>query len=56
MVDLIIFLIADCLTEPEAKVVEFAIGGVCNLCLDKQNKDYILKNGGVQLVKQCLSR
>lgn len=30
-------------------------GGLCNLCLDKINKDYILEAGGVSAVVSCLA-
>ncbi|KAJ6660339.1 hypothetical protein lerEdw1_017762 [Lerista edwardsae] len=30
-------------------------GGLCNLCLDKINKDYILEADGVAAVINCLS-
>jgi len=34
----------------------FAVsGGLCNLCLDKANKDYILEANGVEPVINCLS-
>ena len=42
--------------ETDDKMVEFAIGGVCNCCLDKLNKAYFLENDGVQLTVKCLSR
>ncbi|KAJ8305968.1 hypothetical protein KUTeg_016513 [Tegillarca granosa] len=45
----------DAVEETDEKLVEFAIGGICNLCLDKENKEYILKNGGVTLAIKCLS-
>jgi len=48
-------LFLDCLTETSDAQQEYAIGGLCNLSLDKQIKDYILKNDGVKLVMQCLS-
>jgi len=36
-------------------LAEFSIGGLCNLVLDKTNKEYIIKNGGVQFVINLLS-
>ena len=42
--------------ETDDKMIEFAIGGVCNCCLDKLNKVYFLENDGVQLTVKCLSR
>lgn len=51
----VIDLFLDCLDESDEKLVEFGIGGLCNLCLDKSNKEEILKNNGVKLVMKCLS-
>ncbi|NP_001085829.1 armadillo repeat containing 7 L homeolog [Xenopus laevis] len=48
-------LFLDMLTEDNETLVEFGIGGLCNLCLDKTNKSYILDSGGVKLVINCLS-
>uniref|UniRef100_A0A8D0GWM8 Armadillo repeat-containing protein 7 n=1 Tax=Sphenodon punctatus TaxID=8508 RepID=A0A8D0GWM8_SPHPU len=48
-------LFLDMLTEDNETLVEFAIGGLCNLCLDKTNKDYILEADGVASVINCLS-
>ncbi|NXX03389.1 ARMC7 protein, partial [Larus smithsonianus] len=48
-------LFLDTLTEDSETLVEFAIGGLCNLCLDKTNKDYILEANGVEPVINCLS-
>ncbi|XP_066560970.1 armadillo repeat-containing protein 7 isoform X2 [Amia ocellicauda] len=45
----------DMLTEDRESFVEFGIGGLCNLSLDKINKEYILQNNGVKLVIGCLS-
>lgn len=35
-------LFLDCLTEPNEKLVEFAIGGICNACA-----------GSLELLKEC---
>lgn len=36
--------------------LSFAVsGGLCNLCLDKTNKDYILEANGVEPIINCLS-
>ncbi|XP_071145640.1 armadillo repeat-containing protein 7-like [Mytilus edulis] len=48
-------LFLDAIEETDDQLVEFAVGGICNCCLDKENKEYILKNNGVQLVIKCLS-
>ena len=42
--------------EAEEKMVEFAMAGLCNCCLDKLNKSYIVENDGVELTVKCLSR
>ena len=34
----------DCLSESDADLVEFAMAGLCNLCLDRANKSHILAN------------
>ncbi|XP_069128322.1 armadillo repeat-containing protein 7-like isoform X2 [Argopecten irradians] len=46
----------DVLDEPDQKLVEYAIGGLCNCCLDKTIKQQIIQNDGVKLVIGCLSR
>ncbi|BET02459.1 MaoC like domain [Nesidiocoris tenuis] len=44
------------LASADEKIVEFAIGGLCNLCLDFKNKDLILGiPGGLSSVKNCLN-
>ncbi|NXG57610.1 ARMC7 protein, partial [Hemiprocne comata] len=48
-------LFLDTLTEDNETLVEFAIGGLCNLCLDKTNKDYILEANGIEPIINCLS-
>lgn len=48
-------LFLDVLSEDSDTLVEFAIGGLCNLCLDKVNKEYILQMGGVKPIINCLS-
>lgn len=38
------------------RTFSFAVsGGLCNLCLDKTNKDYILEANGVEAIINCLS-
>ncbi|XP_073444132.1 armadillo repeat-containing protein 7 [Dendrobates tinctorius] len=48
-------LFLDMLTEDNETLVEFGIGGLCNLCLDKATKSHILASGGLSLVINCLS-
>ncbi|XP_014471213.1 PREDICTED: armadillo repeat-containing protein 7-like [Dinoponera quadriceps] len=51
----IINLFLSALSENNPKLVRFAIGGICNLCLDAINKIYILRNQGVKLISSLLS-
>ncbi|GAB1868350.1 Armadillo repeat-containing protein 7 [Camponotus japonicus] len=51
----IIDIFLDSLSENNPKLVQFAIGGICNLCLDAINKIYILRNRGVELISSLLS-
>ncbi|KAM4692452.1 armadillo repeat-containing protein 7 [Rhinophrynus dorsalis] len=48
-------LFLDMLTEDNENLVEYGIGGLCNLCLDKANKSHIIESGGLSLVINCLS-
>ncbi|XP_062116818.1 uncharacterized protein LOC133830767 isoform X2 [Humulus lupulus] len=48
-------LFLDCITEPNEKLVEFGIGGVCNSCSEPENAAIITQCGGVPLAIQCLS-
>ncbi|XP_039039617.1 armadillo repeat-containing protein 7-like [Hibiscus syriacus] len=48
-------LFLDCITEPNEKLVEFGIGGICNSCVDPANATVITQCGGIPLVIQCLS-
>ncbi|NWS73384.1 ARMC7 protein, partial [Crotophaga sulcirostris] len=48
-------LFLDALGEDSDALVEFAMGGLCNLCLDKANKEYILEANGVEPIINCLS-
>ncbi|XP_074116837.1 armadillo repeat-containing protein 7 [Sminthopsis crassicaudata] len=48
-------LFLDVLSEDSDTLVEFALGGLCNLCLDKVNKEYILHMGGIKPIINCLS-
>ncbi|XP_071954419.1 armadillo repeat-containing protein 7-like [Antedon mediterranea] len=49
----VIDLFLDSLSDDN--LVELAVGGLCNIALDKQCKEYILQNDGVQMLKECLS-
>ncbi|GMH20979.1 hypothetical protein Nepgr_022821 [Nepenthes gracilis] len=48
-------LFLDCMTEPNEKLVEFGVGGVCNACADPENARVVARCGGIPLVVQCLS-
>nr|CAD7399219.1 unnamed protein product [Timema cristinae] len=48
-------LFLDQLSEDDTSLVRFSLAGLCNLCLDTENKDYIIHSGGVRLVTGCLS-
>ncbi|ONI17181.1 hypothetical protein PRUPE_3G143200 [Prunus persica] len=48
-------LFVDCITEPNEKLVEFGLGGICNCCADPANAVIITQCGGIPLVIQCLS-
>ncbi|KAK4278074.1 hypothetical protein QN277_015969 [Acacia crassicarpa] len=48
-------LFLDCITEPNEKLVEFGIGGICNASADPTNSNIVTQCGGIPLVIQCLS-
>ncbi|XP_017579814.1 armadillo repeat-containing protein 7 isoform X1 [Pygocentrus nattereri] len=48
-------LFLDMLTEENENFVEFGIGGLCNLSMDRECRDQILESGGIPLVTGCLS-
>ncbi|XP_046834344.1 uncharacterized protein LOC124431028 [Vespa crabro] len=51
----VIDLFLHILSEDNPIFVRFAIGGICNLCLDPINKAYILRNQGISLVSSLLN-
>ncbi|XP_046734974.1 armadillo repeat-containing protein 7 [Diprion similis] len=51
VIDLFLYL----LSEDDKDFVRFAISGICNLCLDPENKDYIVHSQGVQAVSSLLT-
>ncbi|XP_035210396.1 armadillo repeat-containing protein 7-like isoform X2 [Stegodyphus dumicola] len=51
----IVDLFLDQLEDSNKNLVEFAIGGICNLALDKGFKQLIYQRGGVCSVIKCLS-
>ncbi|XP_046393376.1 armadillo repeat-containing protein 7-like [Ischnura elegans] len=52
---MVIDLFLDQITEGTETLIHFALAGLCNLCLDPENKEYILGCGGVKIVASCLS-
>ncbi|KAK8399156.1 hypothetical protein O3P69_004320 [Scylla paramamosain] len=50
----IIDIFLDQASEGTSDLRSFAVAGLCNLALDLENKQYILKNGGVSLLHECL--
>ncbi|XP_061988890.1 uncharacterized protein LOC133707355 [Rosa rugosa] len=51
----VVELFLDCITEPNEKLVEFGLGGICNCCPDPANAAIVTQCGGIPLVIQCLS-
>ncbi|GFR11208.1 armadillo repeat-containing protein 7 [Trichonephila clavata] len=51
----IVDLFLDNLEDKNENLTEFAIGGICNLSLDKNFKQLIYKRGGIRKVISCLS-
>ncbi|KAG0730548.1 Armadillo repeat-containing protein 7 [Chionoecetes opilio] len=50
----IIDLFLDQASEGASDLCSLAVAGLCNLALDVENKQYILKNGGVAVLCECL--
>ena len=50
----VIDLFLDMLTESNDKWVEFAMGGICNLCIDPKNSKIIVESDGISLILKCL--
>ncbi|CAM8881842.1 unnamed protein product [Rhodiola kirilowii] len=48
-------LFLDCITEPNEKLVEFGVGGICNASADVRNTAVVTQCGGVPLIIKCLS-
>jgi hypothetical protein len=45
----------DCLSEPNEKLVEFGVGGICNCAPDPANAAVLVANGGIPLIISCLA-
>uniref|UniRef100_A0A672JCF4 Armadillo repeat containing 7 n=1 Tax=Salarias fasciatus TaxID=181472 RepID=A0A672JCF4_SALFA len=48
-------LFLDMLTEEQENLVEFGMGGLCNLSADPDCRDAILQSGGIELITSRLS-
>ncbi|KAL1827646.1 hypothetical protein ACET3Z_006058 [Daucus carota] len=48
-------LFLDCITEPNEKLVEFGVGGICNSCVDPSNAAVVAQCNGIPLIIKCLS-
>ncbi|XP_033228286.1 uncharacterized protein LOC117180079 [Belonocnema kinseyi] len=51
----VIKLFLETLSENNKILVRFAVGGICNLCSDPENREYVLRNQGIPLVSSLLS-
>ncbi|XP_004301610.1 PREDICTED: armadillo repeat-containing protein 7-like [Fragaria vesca subsp. vesca] len=51
----VVELFLDRITEPNEKLLEFGVGGICNCCPDPANAAIVTQSGGIPLVIQCLS-
>ena len=41
--------------ETDDKMIQFSIGGICNCCLDKLNKEFFIENDAISIVAKLLS-
>lgn len=48
-------LFLDMLTEKNESFVEFGMGGLCNLSMAPEFRDFILQNDGINLITNCFS-
>lgn len=51
ILDLFLDVVAE---EIDDKMIEYAMGGICNCCLDPVNMRYLIENDGVELTVKCL--
>ena len=51
ILDLFLDVVAE---ETDDKMIEYAMGGICNCCLDPANMKYLVENDGVELSVKCL--
>lgn len=52
ILDLFLDVLAE---ERDHTMIEFAIGGICNCCVDSTNQDFLLKNNAIDIIAQHLS-
>lgn len=52
VLDLFLDVLAE---EKDGDMIRFAMGGVCNCCLDKLNKKFLIENDGVSIVASHLT-
>ncbi|XP_059486955.1 uncharacterized protein LOC132203304 [Neocloeon triangulifer] len=50
----VIDLFLDTLSEDDEPLCEFAVGGICNLCVDPVNQEYILQHDGIKRLEPLL--
>lgn len=48
-------LFLDMLTEENENFIEFGMGGLCNLSMAPDFRDFILQNDGINLITNCFS-
>ena len=51
ILDLFLDVLAE---EVDDDMIEFAVGGICNCCLDKLNKEFLIENDAIKIIKKHL--
>jgi hypothetical protein len=51
ILDLFLDVVAE---ETDDRMIEYAMGGICNCCLDPVNMKYLVENDGAELAVKCL--
>ncbi len=52
VLDLFLDVLAE---EKDECMIEFAMGGICNCCLDRMNQEFLIQNGAIAIISQHLS-
>lgn len=52
ILDLFLDVLVD---ESDENMIEFAMGGICNCCLDKNNQDFLIGNDAILIIAQHLT-